>query len=182
MTLTLAKWTLDKYQQLVETGLLDNELVELINGEIVEMPPEGPEHAYRNTSAADRFRTLLGDRAHIRDAKPITLPEQTSEPQPDIAIVAPLGNIYAQRHPYPEDIFLLIEYAKTTVTKDTETKRKLYASIEIQDYWVVNLKSRQLIVYRDPYDGDYRSVQTLTIGTVSPIAFPDLTLSVSEFL
>ena len=182
MTLTLAKWTLDKYQQLVETGLLDHELVELINGEIVEMPPEGPEHAYRNTSAADRFRTLLGDRAHIRDAKPITLPEQTSEPQPDIAIVAPLGNIYAQRHPYPEDIFLLIEYAKTTVTKDTETKRKLYASVEIQDYWVVNLKSRQLIVYRDPYDGDYRSVQTLTIGTISPIAFPDLTLSVGEFL
>ena len=89
VTLTLAKWTLDKYQQLVETGLLDQELVELINGEIVEMPPEGPEHAYRNTSAADRFRTLLGDRAHIRDAKPITLPAQTSEPQPDIAIVAP---------------------------------------------------------------------------------------------
>ncbi len=182
MTLTLAKWTLDKYQQLVETGLLDNELVELINGEIVEMPPEGPEHAYRNTSAADRFRTLLGDRAHIRDAKPITLPQQTSEPQPDIAIVAPLGTIYAQRHPYPEDIFLLIEYAKTTVTKDTETKRKLYASVEIQDYWVVNLKSRQLIVYRDPYDGDYRSVQTLTIGTISPIAFSDVTLSVSELL
>ena len=182
MTLTLAKWTLDKYQQLVETGLLDHELVELINGEIVEMPPEGPEHAYRNTSAADRFRTLLGDRAHIRDAKPITLPEQTSEPQPDIAIVAPLGNIYAQRHPYPEDIFLLIEYAKTTVTKDTETKRKLYASVEVQEYWVVNLKSNQLIVYRDPYDGDYRSVQTLTIGTISPIAFPDLTLSVGEFL
>ena len=183
MTLTLAKWTLDKYQQLVETGLLDHELVELINGEIVEMPPEGLDHAQGSTDTADILRAKFGDRAIVRDAKPITLPDQSSEPQPDLAIVAPQREVYRQNHhPYPEDIFLLIEYAKTTIVKDTEVKRKLYASADIQDYWVVNLKSRQLIVYRDPYDGDYRSVQTLTIGTISPIAFPDVTLSVSELL
>ena len=182
MAPTLIKCTLSEYQTLVETGALDHQLIELIHGEIVEMPPEGPEHAHRNTNSADLFRRLLGDRAHIRDAKPITLPNHISEPQPDVAIVAPLGNLYAQRHPYPEDIFLLIEYAKTTIVKDTETKRKLYASVGIQDYWVVNLKTKELIVYRDVQDGDYRSTQTLTTGTIAPIAFPEVEIRVTALL
>ena len=182
MALTLIKCTLSEYQTLVEAGALHHQLIEFIHGEIVEIPPEGPEHAYRNTSSADLFRKRLGDRAHIRDAKPITLPNQSSEPQPDVAIVAPLGNIYAQRHPYPEDIFLLIEYAKTTLTKDTETKRKLYASAGIQEYWVVNLKAKELIVYRDAQEGDYKSVQIFTTGTIAPIAFPEVTITVSALL
>jgi Uma2 family endonuclease len=182
MAPTITKCTLSQYQAMVEAGALDHQFVELIHGEIVEMPPEGPEHAHRNTSSADLLRRLLGDRAHIRDAKPITFSEQTSEPQPDIAIVAPLGDIYAQRHPYPEDIFLLIEYAKTTVAKDTDQKRKLYAREEIQDYWVVNLKTKELIVYRDPQDGDYRSVQTLTTGIIVPIAFPDVEIRIKALL
>ncbi len=45
MTLTTAKWTLDEYHRMVEVGLLCERHVELLNGEIVEMPPEGPEHA-----------------------------------------------------------------------------------------------------------------------------------------
>ncbi len=182
MAPTLIKCTLSQYQAMVEAGALDHQLIELIHGEIVEMPPEGPEHAHRNTSSADLFRRLLGDRAHIRDAKPITIPGQSSEPQPDVAIVTPLGNTYAQHHPYPEDIFLLIEYAKTTIIKDTETKRKLYASAGIQDYWAVNLKAKKLIVYRNAQDGDYHSVQTLTTGTIAPIAFPDVELLVSALL
>jgi Uma2 family endonuclease len=182
MAPTIIKCTLSEYQTMVEAGALDHQLIEFIHGEIVEMPPEGPEHAHRNTSSADLFRKLLGDRAHIRDAKPITIPGQSSEPQPDVAIVAPLGNIYAQRHPYAEDIFLLIEYAKTTIVKDTETKRKLYASAEIQEYWVVNLKTKELIVYRDAQDGDYRSTQTLTNGTLAPIAFPDVEIRVKALL
>ena len=53
MTLTLAKWTIDDYHQMVETGLLKNRQVELLNGEIVEMSPEGPEHASLNGDSKD---------------------------------------------------------------------------------------------------------------------------------
>jgi Uma2 family endonuclease len=41
MTVTTAKWTLDDYHRLIEVGLLESRHVELLNGEIIEMPPEG---------------------------------------------------------------------------------------------------------------------------------------------
>jgi Uma2 family endonuclease len=183
MALTLIKCTLSQYQEMVEAGALDHQLIELIHGEIVEMPPEGLDHAQGSTDTADILRAKFGNRAIVRDAKPITLPNQASEPQPDLAIVVPQRDVYRNdHHPYPEDIFLLIEYAKTTIIKDTEIKRKLYASTGIQDYWVVNLKTKELIVYRDAQDGDYRSVQTLTTGTIIPIAFPDVEIRVKALL
>jgi len=63
MTVTLAKWTLDEYHQIIEAGVLLDRPVEFLNGEVIEMSPEGPEHAYRSTTTADLLRRKLGDRA-----------------------------------------------------------------------------------------------------------------------
>jgi len=81
---------------------------------------------------------LLGDRATIRLSKPITLPNH-SEPEPDIAIAQRLGREYLQHHPYPENIFWLIEYSDSTLSKDLEIKSKIYAEVGILEYWVVNI-------------------------------------------
>jgi Uma2 family endonuclease len=182
MTVTLAKWTLDQYHQMVESGVLADRRVELLNGEIVEMPAEGPKHAYGNTRAANLLRKLLEDRAEVRDAKPITLPDRASEPEPDVAVIEPLGEVYALHHPYPENIYLLVEYSDTSLAKDKETKRRLYAQAGILEYWIVNLQDRQVIVHRDGQDGDYRSVQTLTAGPITLLAFPDVSVDVNPLL
>ncbi|NEO97555.1 MAG: Uma2 family endonuclease, partial [Symploca sp. SIO2E9] len=127
MTVTTAKWTLDDYHRMIEVGLLESRHVELLNGEIIEMPPEGPEHAQLSTDAADYLRTLLGELALVRDAKPITIPETRSEPEPDLAIVQPKRVLYRTRHPHPENIFWVIEYAFSSLSKDLDAKRKTYA-------------------------------------------------------
>lgn len=67
MTATTAKWSLDDYHCMIEVGLLEGRHVELLNKEIVEMPPEGPEHAQLSTDAADYLRSLLGEKALVRD-------------------------------------------------------------------------------------------------------------------
>jgi Uma2 family endonuclease len=134
MTLTTAKWTLDEYHRMVEVGLLCERHVELLNGEVVEMPPEGPEHAQLSTDAGDYLRSVLGETVLVRDAKPITLPFMASEPEPDLAIVQPLRALYRTRHPYPENIFWLIEYSNTSLSKDLDAKRKAYALAEIPEY------------------------------------------------
>jgi Uma2 family endonuclease len=183
MTVTLAKWTLKQYHQMIETGVLAERHVELLNGEIVEMPSEGIEHAQGSTDARDIFYEKLRGRAIVRDAKPITLPEHASEPEPDLAIVEPLREVYKdQHHPYPENIYLLVEYSATSLAKDKETKRRLYAQAGILEYWIVNLQDRQVIVHREAEDGDYRSVQTLTTGSVTLLAFPDVPIGLSELL
>jgi Uma2 family endonuclease len=182
MTVTTAKWTLDDYHCMIAVGLLAGRRVELLNGEIIEMPPEGPEHAQQSTDTADYLRELLGNRALVRDSKPITLPDSHSEPEPDIAIVEPRRALYRTRHPYPENIFWLVEYANTSLRKDLNAKPNAYATAGIRDYWVVDLKARQLRVFRTPLEGNYDSELTLTTGEIRPLAFPDLIVSIKQLI
>jgi Uma2 family endonuclease len=182
MTITTAKWSLDEYHQMVAANILVGRRVELLNGEIIEMAPEGPEHAQTSTDAADYLRELLGPRALVREAKPITLPDSRSEPEPDIAIAQPRRELYRTRHPYPEDIFWLIEYANTSWVKDSEVKRPTYARAGILEYWIVNLKRRNVTVLRQPNHEDYQQVLTLAQGTLMPLAFPDVAIAVRRLL
>jgi Uma2 family endonuclease len=182
MILTTAKFTLDDYHRMIDAGILDDRAVELLNGEIIEMAPEGESHAYSNTEARDYLIALLGERAKIRDAKPISLPSSSSEPEPDLAIVHPLGRVYREHHPYPDDIFWLIEFSDSSLKKDLDPKAKLYAAAGILEYWVVNLKAQQVVVFRNPVNDSYQSEQVFTQGNIFPLAFPDIAVSVQRLL
>jgi Uma2 family endonuclease len=182
MTVTTAKWTLDDYHRMIEVGIVSGRSVELLNGEIIEMPPEGPEHAQLSTDTADYLRSLLGEKALVRDAKPITIPQTSSEPQPDLAIVQPLRALYRTRHPYPENIFWVIEYSFTSLSKDLDAKRKAYAEAGIQEYWVVDLKNRLVKVLRNPINNNYSDEVTLFDGEISPMAFPEIKVLVRLLL
>ncbi|MEM9772115.1 MAG: Uma2 family endonuclease [Cyanobacteria bacterium P01_D01_bin.73] len=177
MTLTLAKWSLDDYHRMVDAGLLAERRVELIDGDIVEMVPEGPEHAGRGETLAMILRRKLGDRAWIREARPIEL--ANSEPEPDIAVVNPAKVPYLSHHPRVEDIFLVIEISKSTLQTDLTRKRDLYARSGIPEYWVVDLQNRRLEVFRSPNDGTYQEQRSLenTGEAIAPIAFPDCLIS-----
>lgn len=166
---------------MITAGILDDRRVELLQGEIVEMSPEGEPHAYFSSEAGEYLMRWLSDRAMVRLAKPITLPNN-SEPEPDIAIVQRLGREYLEHHPYPDNIFWLIEYSESSLEKDLEIKLKIYAQVGISEYWVVNLKRRQLIVFRDPQDGEYASRSTLTGGIIYPLAFPYISISVDSIV
>jgi Uma2 family endonuclease len=181
MTITTAKWTLEDYHRMIDAGILEGRQVELLKGEIVEMPPEGEPHAYGSDEAGEYLVSLLGERAKVRQAKPITLPNN-SEPEPDLAIVQRLGREYREHHPYPENIFWLIEYSNSSLQKDLEIKSQIYAEVGILEYWVVNLKTLQLIVFREPQERDYASKLSFSAGIIQPLAFPDLSISVEQII
>ncbi|BAY63986.1 hypothetical protein NIES22_40760 [Calothrix brevissima NIES-22] len=181
MTVTTYKWSVERYHQAIEAGIFDGQPIELLRGDLIVMPPEREPHAYYNTETADYLRALLGERVKIRDAKPITLPND-SEPAPDIAVVKPLGEIYLQHHPYPEDIFWVIEFSQATLSKDLNEKKEIYGKAGIIEYWVVNLKTPQLQVFRDLNNGEYKTELTFTTGTISPLAFPDVSVQVQRLI
>jgi Uma2 family endonuclease len=180
MILTRAKWTVDEYHQMIAAGILEGRQVELLNGEIIEMAPEGEAHAYCSDEAGEYLIYLLGNRAKVRQAKPITLPESGSEPEPDIAVVQRLGRDYRQHHPYPENIFWVIEYSETSLNKDLEVKSKVYGKAGIPEYWIVNLRTRQVIVLRMPTDEGYQCQEVLTEGEINPLSFPDVTVAIAR--
>jgi Uma2 family endonuclease len=86
MSITIAKWSIDQYHELIARGVLDDRKVELLAGVIVETPPEGTPHAFYCGRTVEYLRDLLRNRAEVREAHPITLPNH-SEPEPDVAIV-----------------------------------------------------------------------------------------------
>ena len=182
MALMTKTWTLAEYHQVVDAGVLDDQPVELLAGEIVVMSPEGESHASISTDAGEYLVLLLGERAQVRQAKPITLTAVDSEPEPDLAVVERLGRGYRDHHPYPENVYWLIEYSNTSLSKDLDEKKRVYADAGIPEYWVVNLRDMTVLVFRDPEAGTYRSEQTLESGVIHPLALPDIAVSVSRLL
>ena len=177
MSITIAKWTIEQYHQLVNAGMLVARRVELLEGNIIEMAPEGMPHAVYCGDAVDYLKQLLGNRAKVREAHPITLPND-SEPEPDIAVVIPAPHRYLDHHPYPEDIYWLVEYADTTLAKDLNIKQSLYAQVGIIEYWIVNLQASELIVFRGANSAGYETETRLATGNISPLSFPDLQIEV----
>jgi Uma2 family endonuclease len=177
MSVTTYKWTIERYHQAIAAGLFDNESVELLRGDIIVMPPQVEAHAYYNSEVGDYLRTLLGTRVKIREAHPITLPNN-SEPIPDLAIVKPLGKVYLEHHPYAEDIFWLIEFSLATLSKDLNEKKATYSEAGIAEYWVVNLTGREVSIFRDLENGRYITAETFIPGVMSPQAFSDVQIQV----
>ena len=182
MALMTKIWTLAEYHQVVDAGVLDDQPVELLAGEIVVMSPEGEPHASMSSYAGEYLVGLLWERAHVRQAKPITLAAVSSEPEPDLAIVRRSPQQYRDHHPYPDDVLWLVEYANTSLSKDLDQKKRLYAEADISEYWVVNLRDMTVLVFRDPEAGTYRYEQTLESGVIHPLAVPDVAVSIDRLL
>ncbi|MEL7036633.1 MAG: Uma2 family endonuclease [Cyanobacteria bacterium J06592_8] len=182
MTIATFKWSLDRYHEAIAKGTIrKGDRIELLRGDLVLMSPEREPHAYYSSEVADYLRALLGNQAKIRESHPITLPNN-SEPEPDIAVVQPLGREYLNHHPYPENIFWLIEFSKSSLEKDLGLKKSIYAEAKIQEYWVIDLKELEIKVFRNPDQNDYRSELTLKTGTLSPLAFPDIEIDIQQLI
>ncbi|BAU63602.1 hypothetical protein STA3757_09680 [Stanieria sp. NIES-3757] len=175
---SLAKWSITDYHKMIEAGILQNRHIQLIDGELIEMSPEGVIHAAYGGSIADYLRQILIGKAWIREAHPITL--TNSEPEPDLAIVKLPKNKYFQHHPTFQDIYWLIEISDTTLAYDLSKKKEIYATENIQEYWVLDIKNKQLIVFTTPQNNNYLAQLILNKGIVKPIAFPNLSISVEK--
>ncbi|ACK64490.1 protein of unknown function DUF820 [Rippkaea orientalis PCC 8801] len=182
-TQSLKRWTIEDYHRMSELGILDaEERTELIEGQITLMAAKGTHHVTSLYLLANLLREQVGNRALIRTQDPIQL-NDFSEPEPDLAIV--LGKVwdYVDHHPCPEDISLIIEIADSTLKYDCEIKDKLYAQAGIVEYWVLDLKNRQLHLFCDPTPTAYKSHLILTEpNQVSPLAFSDVIVSLSAIL
>jgi Uma2 family endonuclease len=176
-------FTVDEYYRMAEAGILTEESrVELIDGVIIDMPPIGPEHAGSVDGLGDLLRASFGGRVIVRSQNPVHLGLR-SEPEPDFALLRRRDDYYRKVHPLPDDIYLLIEVSDSTLRHDLKTKASLYARAGIQEYWIVDLIHRVIVVHRDPSRSRYRSVQQIQPGdTVAPLAFPDVPLAVSDLL
>lgn len=155
--------TRDQYDQLVATGALDDEPVELLDGGIYRMAPQGWPHQ----SLTARFRRHLertwwaaGDERYLVDAHSPIAAGDRSEPEPDVYVYDAVAD-KAGRH--PDFAHLVVEVAESSHARDLVHKARIYAAAGFPEYWVLDLPRREVVVHRDPRPdlGQYGSVQRL---------------------
>jgi Uma2 family endonuclease len=137
------KLSVTHYHRMIQAGILGrDDHVELIEGDLIEMAPTGPEHADLVAYLGQCLRTQSA--FLVREEKPVTLPDH-SEPEPDLALVKPRR--YADSHPHPADVVLIIEVADTSLEKDQQVKLPLYARFGIPEVWIVDVRQRTVDIF-----------------------------------
>jgi Uma2 family endonuclease len=174
--------SLAEYDSMVQKGAFDDlgRGVELIRGEIIEMNPASPLHddlvAYLNDWSMDgRDRRIT----RITSQTGISLPEIDSRPEPDVFWVRRAR--YREEHPQAADVQLAIEVADSSLAKDLEIKRRMYAEVGIVEYWMVDCQSNQIHIFRDPKEGEYQSHRIASPPeTISPLIAPSVNLDLLD--
>ena len=179
---TRRRFTVDEYCAMAEAGILAaDERVELLDGEIFVMPPIGPPHEDGTTRLSRDLILQLGDRAWVRVQNSVRLNDY-GLPEPDIAVVR-FRDDYHRNRPTPADVLLVIEVADSSLRRDRELKLPHYAAAGIPEVWIANVPARQVEAFHDPVDGVYQSRRIVPAdGQISPRAFPDVALTVGDFL
>ncbi len=153
--------TVDEYYRMAEVGLLAQDArVELIEGEIIDMAPIGSRHAAAVAWLYQRLQGAVGARAITWVQNPIRLSE-SSEPQPDVALLKPRDDFYATQHPTALDTLLIIEVSDTTFRYDRQVKVPLYARHGVPEVWIVDLKDRRVHFLRAPAGGEYTDISSV---------------------
>ena len=173
----------DDYQLLGREGILtEDDRIELIDGEIVLMSPIGNRH----TSCVDRlthtFVNAVIGRAIVRVQGSIRLGDD-SEPQPDIALLRPRDDFYADAYSAAEDILLVVEVADSSLTRDRQKTRETYAKHRLPEVWIANLRDDCVERYHNLRQDNYGNMERFMRGdTISPEMLPDVRLRVDDIL
>jgi Uma2 family endonuclease len=158
------------FQLMLDAGLFAGEKVELLDGAVVTMSPQNTPHAATVNRLNYQLMKLCGPDIYIRVQSPVALDEY-NQPEPDVVLCAPDPLDYAEEHPRPEQIFLVIEVADASLQQDRRRKARLYARNRIPQYWLVDLVHRRVEVMTrpNPTAGRYGRVRTVRAGQAPPL-------------
>jgi hypothetical protein len=176
----LMRISCDRYHEMIASGgLREDDRIELIEGYLVTKMSIGSLHSGMVNRLNRLLGRLFGDSAIVTIQNPVTIHEY-SEPEPDVVVAKFREDFYADRHPYPEDILLVIEVADTSLAFDREAKIPLYASCGIPESWLVDLIHHEIHVFRRPDGAKYQETLVFRSGDLLPVPGSTETLAVVE--
>jgi len=169
----------DRYLKMGETGVLtEDDRVELIDGDIINMVPIGPNHSAVSARLNKLFVLAAGDSAIVSPGASLRLGDY-SVAQPDLMVLKPRDDFYSGGLPTAADVLLLVEVSDSSLTFDQGPKRALYARLGVVEYWVADVSGRRVHVYRDPWGDRYTQATECTLAdNVSPRALPVIQVAV----
>lgn len=169
-----------QYQEMIRSGILtDDDPVELLEGWLVTKMPKNPPHRVTTQITRETLASIIPSGWYVDDQEPITTKD--SEPEPDIVIVQGDRRDYLDRHPYADEVALVVEVADTTLQRDRTSKKRLYARAGIAIYWIINLTERKIEVYTKPLSNaeepDYQEKQEYFLNDSIPVILNNQTIN-----
>ncbi|MFJ7774737.1 Uma2 family endonuclease [Streptomyces yangpuensis] len=158
--------------------------VELLRGEIVMMA--GPDVVH-NLIVLFIARQIPPDRWYPLQTQDVAIPGESSEPQPDLVVVAPEALPEGSGRLLPvQAVSLLVEVvSKTSKVRDHVTKRSIYAAGGVPAYLIVDPFEAKCTLLTEPFGGgdqaDYRTARTSKFAEPVPLDGLGVTLDTTEF-
>jgi Uma2 family endonuclease len=174
-------WTVESYHQMAESGLLtEDDRIELIEGELLDMAPIGSKHAnWVNRFNQVFFTSALG-RYEISIQNPVILGTR-NEPQPDVMLLKKAN--YMNALPTAADVLLIVEVSDSTLEYDRDVKLGIYARHSIPEVWLLDVNRLELLVYREPADGQYRLMRLCSANDVATVELaPEISVRLNDLL
>lgn len=168
----IRRLSVTQYHDMIRAGILTtDDRVELLDGWLAVKMTQNPPHRMAVKLVHDALARILPQRWYADSQAPITL--STSEPEPDVAVIRGDTRQYADRHPGPEEVAIVVEVADSTLEQDRTWKKAVYAEAGVAVYWIVNLLDRRVEVYSDPSGPvrlpDYRRRQDYRVDEAVPV-------------
>lgn len=169
----------EEYDALIAQGYLVGEPVELVEGRLITMTPQGDRH-WQVVTALNRIlvESVPATEGEVSVQGPLAA-DELSEPEPDLYI-APPGSLVGRG--LPTAASLVIEVAASSLRYDLGVKAQLYGRIGVPDYWVVDLTAQRIVVHREPTARGYDTVRRVSDGTVTALRHPSVHVAVDQLL
>jgi Uma2 family endonuclease len=173
------RFTVAEIERMVAGGIIaEDERIELIGGEVVPMSPKGRRHEIIRNKLVFLFSRQCAEGRMVASETPLNLAADL-EMQPDL-IVHP-ASIEA-----PDldgaSVLLVVEVADSSLSYDLATKAPLYASHGVREYWVIDARTLETVMHRDPTGAEYGSVERRQPDErLVPLLAPELGVALSEF-
>ena len=179
------KWTVHDCRVMTGAGLLTPGKFELIEGEVLSKMGQGRLHIAVVTRIVAILSAIFGGDS-VQNQAPIGIGkrDEYNDPEPDAAVLRGSVLDYLDNEPDPAtDVLLVVEAADSSLPGDTTSKARIYARCGIQEYWVVSIARRELIVFRQPGPDGYAETRVISeAGSVAPLAAQQSIVNVSDLL
>lgn len=166
-------------------GLLqdDDARHELVDGELQMVPPPGSEH---QATEKRLLKTLFAAMAQSGQMEAFDVQTGGGFATGPFTLLAPdvmLVRAFPEARAYTsDDVIVLVEISWSSLDRDLKLKAEHYADAGVQEYWVLDVPARAVIVHRDPREGRYASIETREEpAMLTPKRAPELVLSVKDF-
>jgi Uma2 family endonuclease len=186
VTPTPHRWTVDEFLRASEAGVFESRRVQLIEGELIDMPAQKDPHAWAVSRLVHALRVVFPDPYWIKIEATVRLNDY-SGPEPDAAVMSGPPSPPAAEAPTP---LLFVEVSDSTLRYDRGDKASHYAANGIADYWVADVVGQRVEVFREPvrdpsqrYGWGYAKSTVHALGDhVTALAKPDAMIAVAAFL